>query len=91
MRMKVPPSGYPWNEAYCTARPGVKYGGFFPDGGNVRLEVSAAAGKSLSQRWLDIRSSGWTGPAQPIEPENGSIQLITPTAEGYWAALILAR
>jgi hypothetical protein len=50
-----------WNEAYCTANPGVEYGVFFPDGGNVQLDVSAAEGRPLTLRWLDIRQSRWSG------------------------------
>jgi hypothetical protein len=78
-----------WNEAYCTAHPGVTYGVFFPDGGNVRLDVSAAAGHSISVRWLDIRKWAWTGEPVPCQPEpQGSLPLITPAEEGYWAALV---
>jgi len=78
-----------WNEAYCTAHPGYEYAVFFPDGGNVLLDVSAATGRSLSIRWLDIRKRAWTGAAAPIQVEgNGLVHLITPAEEGYWAALV---
>jgi hypothetical protein len=79
-----------WNEAYCTANPSVEYGVFFPDGGNVQLDVSAAGGKTLTLRWLDIRQSRWSG-AKAVEPdEQGLLHLVTPAEEGYWAALILS-
>ncbi len=78
-----------WNEAYCTANPGVAYGVFFPDGGNVLLDVSAAAAQALTVRWLDIRACTWTGDPMPIEAnEEGQAHLITPTEEGYWAVIV---
>jgi hypothetical protein len=81
-----------WNEAYCIANPGVEYAVFFPDGGNVLLNVSAASGRSLAVRWLDIRKTQWVGRESVAEFEQvGSdtfLVLITPTEEGYWAALI---
>jgi hypothetical protein len=77
-----------WNEAYCTANPGVEYVVFFPDGGNVLLEVLAAQGKSLTVRWLDIRKCQWAGEASAVEAEDNAIRLVTPTEEGYWAVLV---
>lgn len=78
-----------WNEAYCAANPGVEYAVFFTDGGNVLLDVSDASGKPLAVRWLDIRKSQWAGKASRVEIEtNGSLRLVTPTEEGYWAALV---
>jgi len=78
-----------WNEAYCAANPGVEYAVFFPDGGNVLLDVSDASDKLLTVRWLDIKKSQWAGKASRAEIETDrSLQLITPTEEGYWAALI---
>jgi hypothetical protein len=84
-----------WNEAYCTAHPGVEYAVFFPDGGNVLLDVSATGGKPLTVRWLDIRKSRWTGEATRVKVEGGvessiPLRLITPTEEGYWAVLVKA-
>ena len=76
-----------WNEAYCVANPGVEYAVFFTDGGDVRLDVSAASGKSLEVRWLDILASAWLDP-EPRAPEDGVLRLITPRDEGYWAALV---
>ncbi|MFN2108654.1 MAG: hypothetical protein ACK2UI_03245, partial [Anaerolineae bacterium] len=76
------------NEAYCTANPGVEYGVFFPDGGNVQLDVSAAGDKALTLRWLDIRQSRWSGPKTVSADEGGLLHLRTPTEEGYWAALV---
>ena len=77
-----------WNEAYCTANPGAQYGVFFPDGGNVQLDVSAAGGRSLTLRWLDIRQSRWSGAKTVSADAQGLLKLVTPTEEGYWAALV---
>ena len=79
------------NEAYCTANPGTDYAVFFPDGGNVVLDVSSAEGKPLTVHWLDIRESQWTEAPKSIPVDAGTdIQLVTPTEEGYWAAVIKA-
>ncbi len=78
-----------WNEAYCTANPGVQYAVFFPDGGNINLDVSAASGKSFNVRWFDIRSSSWMD-ENKVEAfsAQGWLPLITPCEEGYWAVLV---
>lgn len=78
-----------WNEAYCTANPGVEWAVFYPDGGNVLLDVSGAGGVPLTVRWLDIRGSRWVEGVPPARREDGDfLRLITPREEGYWAALI---
>jgi len=75
------------NEAYCTANPPDGYAVFFTDGGNVLLDVSAAADKPLEVRWLDIMGSAWFAP-QRASVENGRLRLVTPRDEGYWAVLV---
>ncbi len=79
-----------WNEAYCTANPGVEYAVFFTDGGNVLLDVSAVDNfGQLSIRWLDIRSSAWLESAENVVIEDDQfLRLQTPTEEGYWAVLV---
>ena len=79
-----------WNEAYCTANPGVEYVVCFPDGGDVQLDVSAAEGHVMRLRWLDIRSSAWIE-AETVSISSGLMRLITPREEGYWAALVQIR
>lgn len=76
------------NEAYCSANPGVSYLVFFPDGGNVALDVSAAQGKALQVRWLDIGNCMWTGDVITEMSEDDQIRLVTPDEEGYWAAVV---
>ena len=75
------------NEAYCLAQPGKQYAVYFPDGGAVKLDVSAASGP-LQVRWLDIASSAWQ---EPQEATSGvALDLKTP-AQGQWAVLIRLR
>jgi hypothetical protein len=85
-----------WNEAYCTARHSVEYAVFFPDGGNVLLDVSDAGGKPLTVRWLEIRKSRWIKESCELEPQQehagqAFLRLITPTEEDYWAVLVQTR
>ena len=75
------------NEAYCLAQPGKQYGVYFPDGGAVKLDVSAASGP-LQVRWLDITSSAWQEPQAAAGA--AMLELKTP-AQGQWAVLILLR
>jgi hypothetical protein len=78
-----------WNEAYCTAIPGEAYAVFFPDGGNVWLDVSAADIETLRVDWLDIRASRWSSPSPDVVSViDDRLYLVTPTEEGYWAAWI---
>jgi hypothetical protein len=77
------------NEAYCTANPGVEYAVFFPDGGDVLLNVNAAGNRTLTVRWLHIRSGQWTGNSEALQhDENDRVRLVTPAEEGYWVALV---
>ena len=78
------------NEAYCAANPGIEYVVFFPDGGHVLLDVSAAEGKMLTVRWMDIRRGAWVGEAAAIVAEEGKVRLVTPVEEGYWTAVVKA-
>jgi len=74
------------NEAYSASENGNRYAVFFPDGGDVDLEVSHA--EDLEVRWLDIRASEWTGEFESIEAAGGRVGLSTPQEEGYWVAVI---
>jgi hypothetical protein len=76
-----------WNEAYCAADPPRGYGLFFCDGGDVDLDVSAAAGGELTVRWLDIRDSRWVS-TETATVEAATLRLVTPREDGYWAAVV---
>lgn len=75
------------NEAFCLAELGRQYAVYFPDGGQVRLDISAAK-QSLQVRWLDISRSTWQEP-QTVDG-GGTWELRTP-GQGHWAALAMAR
>jgi hypothetical protein len=75
------------NEAYCLAEPGRQYAVYFPDGGEVSLDISASKG-TLQLRWLDITRSAWQEP-QPVTG-GGSLKVKTP-GQGPWAVLVLAE
>ena len=78
-----------WNEAYCTAIPGEAYAVFFPDGGNLWLDVSAVDTETLRVDWLDIRASRWSSPSPDVVSViDDRLHLVTPTEEGYWVAWI---
>jgi len=72
------------NEAFCMANPGKEYAVYFPNGGNVTLDISGL-GEPATVRWLDIMKSRWSEP-QRIE-SRGRLTLRCPSV-GYWAALV---
>ena len=72
------------NEAYCLAETGRQYAAYFPDGGEVTLDVSATKG-SLRVRWLDISRSAWQ--EQQTVDGGGTLELRTP-GKGHWAVLV---
>jgi len=72
------------NEAYCLANPGTEYGIYFPDGGEVTLDISAMK-KPITIRWLDIMKCRWPD-AKRIEAE-GRLRLRCPS-RAYWAVFV---
>ena len=72
------------NEAYCLAHPGKEYAVYFPNGGEVTLDISLLE-KPAKLTWLNILTSHWSQ-AQPMT-ERKKIKLTCPTRD-YWAALI---
>jgi hypothetical protein len=72
------------NEAYCLAHPGAEYALYFPNGGDVTLDIGAL-NKQVKVHWLDIMKSRWSDP-QSVDG-NGKITLRCPS-KGYWAVLV---
>ncbi len=72
------------NEAYCLAEVGRKYAVYFPDGGEVELDVSAVRG-SLQVHWLDVAHSTWREP-QTVAA-SGTLELQAP-GRGHWGVLL---
>lgn len=70
------------NEAYLAARPGAAYALYFPNGGEVELDLREHAGQ-FEVRWLDIGTGEW-GARQTVTGGNW-IPLTAPAA-GHWAA-----
>ncbi len=73
------------NEAYCLAELRRQYAVYFPDGGAVQLDVSAATG-SLQVRWLDINRSTWQTPR--TVSGGGTLELKAP-GKGHWVAVLI--
>jgi len=69
---------------YCIANPGKEYAVYFPNGGQVMLDISPLK-KPATVRWLDIMKFQWTN-TQQIDNES-KVNLSCPS-KGYWAALI---
>ena len=73
------------NEAYCLAEKGKQYALYFPEGGEVIIDLSGSD-EYMTIRWLNIINSEW------LEEEalegNKVVRVIAP-GEGQWAALIL--
>jgi hypothetical protein len=72
------------NEAYCTANPGAAYAVYFPNGGNVVLDVTALQ-QTAHVRWLNIMECAWSG---PVEVDAAAPLQLTCPDEGYWVALV---
>lgn len=72
------------NEAYCMADTGRKYAIYFPNGGSVKLDLSATHGP-VEVRWLDIHGSAWH--KSETVAHSGALNLEAPD-KGQWAALI---
>ncbi len=72
------------NEAYCLANPGKEYAVYFPDGGEVTLNVTAMK-KPIAVRWLNILRCQWSD-GKRIEGK-GRLRLRCPS-RAYWAVLV---
>jgi hypothetical protein len=75
------------NEAYCLAEPGKQYAIYFPDGGEVKLDVSDAKG-GLMIKWLNISKSEWS---EEKRVSSGDSLTLKAPGEGHWAALVQAQ
>ena len=75
------------NEAYITADAGRFYAAYFPVGGKVQVDISAAKGP-LVARWIDIESGEW-GPTQSFG--NGDKITVAAPSKRNWAVAIVAQ
>lgn len=74
------------NEAYLAAQPGRAYALYFPAGGEVRLDLTAAPGE-FTVRWVDISTGEW-GPTQKVA--GGRQVPLSPPDRRNWGAAITA-
>ncbi len=72
------------NEAYLSLIDGKQYAVYFPDGGEVRLNLGEKASGPFTLRWLDIANSRWQEAAAPA---GDTIELKAP-GKGHWVALV---
>lgn len=75
------------NEAYLNARPGQTYALYFPNGGEVDLDLREAKG-AFEIRWINIATGDWGARATL---EGGDWRTIRAPAAGHWAAAINRR
>ena len=71
------------NEAYCIANPSKEYAIYFPNGGDVKLNIGTP--RKVTIQWLNILQSTWKEPI--VSEGEGMITLQCPDEE-YWAVLI---
>jgi hypothetical protein len=72
------------NEAYLTRIPGEQYAVYFPDGGQVALNLDRESSR-LAATWLDIDTSTWHS-VDPVQG-GGTVELACP-GPGQWVALL---
>ena len=75
------------NEAYCLAAEGSHYALYFPDGGDVMVDLSSLPGET-ELYWINITESVWLE-NQPLNG-GGKVSITTPS-KGQWAAVIQAK
>jgi hypothetical protein len=75
------------NEAYCFAEAGKQYAVYFPDGGEVKMDVSDVKGE-LMIKWLNIAKSEWS---EEEKIASGDSLTLKAPGEGHWAALVQAQ
>ncbi|NJN28566.1 MAG: hypothetical protein HC819_22615 [Cyclobacteriaceae bacterium] len=71
------------DEAYCRAVAGKMYLVYFPQGGEVSLQVLRAPA-GLQVEWLDIKKAAWDV-ANNVKVENKKVVLKTPTSDSWLA------
>jgi hypothetical protein len=73
------------NEAYLAAQPGVAYVIYFPDGGEVGLDLRNVRG-DFDLRWIDVGAGAW---GQRETVSGGDIRTIRAPAKGHWVAAMM--
>lgn len=73
------------NEAYLAAKPGAAYALYFPDGGEVDLDLRDHTG-AFELHWIDIATDEWK-PPQTVP--GGDWLALRALGPGHWAAALL--
>ncbi len=71
-------------EAYLAFSPSRQYAVYFPDGGDVKLDLTDEPGR-FSVRWLDATNSRVRGAAGV---EGGDVVRLVPPEDGHWVAVL---
>ncbi len=72
------------NEAYLAASPGRDYALYFPDGGDVTLDLQGHAGQ-FQLRWINISTGDWG--AEQTQAGNEKARIAAPASGGWVAAI----
>ncbi len=73
------------DEAYLSHIPGEQIAIYFPDSGDVHLELSGTS-EMFEMKWLDIEDSSWSG----TEKINGADPIrLSPPKDGHWILLLV--
>lgn len=73
-------------EAYCRAVRGVEYAVYFPQGGEIELDLSEFDGDP-GITWLNVLSSAWS----ELEYADKDLVKLSPPDNGHWVALVSKR
>jgi len=72
------------NEAYLAAAPGRAYVLYFPNGGEVTLDLAQAPGV-LTLRWINLSTGEWAGETRL---DGGGVAPVRAPAAGHWIAVV---
>jgi len=72
------------DEAYCLAEPGCAYAVYFPDGGDVLLDLGGTEG-TLDLRWYDVEEAQW---GEVARIQGGRACRLTCPGAGQWAVVV---
>ncbi len=72
------------NEAYCLAETGRQYAVYFPDGGEVALDLDDASGL-LELGWYEVDRCRWR---DVTEVRAGASVTLQPPGKGQWVAML---
>jgi len=78
-------SGRKPNEAYCLVNPGKEYAVYFPDGGEVGLDLSGVTA-AFAVKWLDIDHGKWK---KQRSLQGGRRVPLRSPGNGHWTVLLV--